>query len=73
MLCRWLAQFQGQIIHRAGGHVRVLHIDIGHLAVAPGHLQAGVSQEALQAEHVAAVYLRVCGEHLILLMLALCP
>ena len=48
MLCRWLAQFQGQVIHRAGGHVRVLDIDIGHLAVAPGHLQAGAPQEALQ-------------------------
>ena len=47
MLCRWLAQFQGQIIHRAGGQVRVLHIDIGHLAVVPGHLQAGAPQEAL--------------------------
>ena len=55
MLCSWLAQFQGQIIHRAGGQVRVLHIDIGHLAVAPGHLQAGVSQEALQAEHVCPI------------------
>ena len=40
MICRWLAQFQGQIIHRAGGQVRVLHIYIGRLAVAPGHLQS---------------------------------
>ena len=37
-----------QVIHGAGRGMGILDIHIGHLAVAPGHLQAGVPQQALQ-------------------------
>ena len=50
-----VGKHQSQVVQRAGGHVRVLHIDIGHLAVAPGHLQAGVPQQALRAELISHV------------------
>jgi hypothetical protein len=35
--------------------VRLLYVHIGQLAVVAGHLQAGVPQQPLQAEHVAPV------------------
>ena len=49
------ARNQRQIVHRACSQVDILHIDIGHLAVVPGHLQAGVPQQTLQAERIPPV------------------